>query len=163
MLSVHLHFGLCQLKSMGAEHRLFKQVLPRLQIPERLKCPTWMFILSKVTYVCFTPQNTVHRNKTISNTGCVITAPDFLHVSWFKESSSSSSEGTLAWLPNGHLIFYSSPYTLLFIKVFLLAGHTLRAAWWKPCWKTHICQRDSILQRRENNKTSAVRRLQHLF
>lgn len=55
---------------------LFKQVLPRLQIPEWVRCPTWIFILLKMPYVCWTPhiQNIHRRKKKPRNTGCIMTA-----------------------------------------------------------------------------------------
>lgn len=37
--------GLCHIKSMWTEHRLFGQVLPRPQNPKWVKCPTWMFVI----------------------------------------------------------------------------------------------------------------------
>lgn len=137
VLSVHLHRGLCWLESMGAEHRLFKQVLPRPQIPERLKWPTWMFYFIKGD-LCML--HTTHGGKeTISNAGCVMGCTRLLSRVHDWKKTAAAVEGTSAWLPNGHLIFCSSPCTLLFTKVFLLAGHTHWDAWWKPpCWKTNI-------------------------
>lgn len=76
--------GLCWSKSMGAEHRLFKQVLPRLQIPEWVRCPTWIFILLKVPDVCWTPHiQSMHRRKKNPNrnTGCIMTALSHFYYS----------------------------------------------------------------------------------
>lgn len=149
--------GLCWSKSMGAEHRLFKQVLPRLQIPEWVRCPTWIFILLKVPYVCWTPhiQNMHRRKKNPNrNTGCIMTALSHFHYSRKAAAAAAAvAEGNIGLASKRSFDLLLLPLHFS-IHWTVPAGRIHTELHVGSYAERHTCQKGlcSLLQLREENK-----------